>query len=504
MDNTYFNSFIKNNFLILVGHILIYAQGIILMPIIIKTAGATVYGEYILVVMTIGFIFGISSFGVGFRCRRFLPSAVDIKSRRELFYPQMLFQMGSITLLSLVLILLSPLIEKMLIKKEMEFLIWLAVLYLFLYLLYSQTADYFRYTGRMNYFNYATVSLPYVNITIVFLIYYFFHRLNINLLVSAHLFSAGIITIPLIFKIGNEIGFKLLTPKIRNLIEDIKLGFPLLLGYVMDSILSGSDRYVIAFLMSVTAVGYYSPAYALGSLIIFFPKVSGVVLPPLLSKAVDNERKEEAQVMVNYTIKGFLLIAIPFVIGSCILSKQLLILFANAEVAKNAYLVTPIVAFGTLFYGLNIILSNVLFVQMKTAVMFKASVIAAIVNLTLNFVLLYFFRHIIIAALTTLLSYFIVFVFIHRVVSADWSINFSLPTVAKSIVASIIMGLILLCISSQLGVVANRVIFILGELVIGIVLYVVLLFLFGVFSDKELTYIKGVFLSWQRRKVISS
>ncbi len=230
MDNTYFNSFIKNNFLILVGHILIYAQGIILMPIIIKTAGATVYGEYILVVMTIGFIFGISSFGVGFRCRRFLPSAVDIKSRRELFYPQMLFQMGSITLLSLVLILLSPLIEKMLIKKEMEFLIWLAVLYLFLYLLYSQTADYFRYTGRMNYFNYATVSLPYVNITIVFLIYYFFHRLNINLLVSAHLFSAGIITIPLIFKIGNEIGFKLLTPKIRNLIEDIKLGFPLLLG----------------------------------------------------------------------------------------------------------------------------------------------------------------------------------------------------------------------------------------------------------------------------------
>ncbi len=272
----------------------------------------------------------------------------------------------------------------------------------------------------------------------------------------------------------------------------------------MDSILGGGDRYVIASLMSVTAIGYYSPAYALGSLIVFFPKVSGVVLPPLLSKAVDNERKEEAQVMVNYTIKGFLLIAIPFVIGSYIMSKQLLILFANAEVAKNAYLVTPIVAFGTLFYGMNIIFSNVLFVQMKTAVMFKASVIAAIVNLTLNFVLLYFFRNIIIAALTTLLSYFIVFVFIHRVVSTDWSINFSLPAVAKSFVASIIMGLILLCISSRLGVVANRAIFILGEVAVGIVLYVVLLFLFGVFSDKELIYIKGVFLSWQRRKVISS
>ena len=52
--------------------------------------------------------------------------------------------------------------------------------------------------------------------------------------------------------------------------------------------------------------------------------------------------------MVNYTVKGFLLAAIPFVVGSAVMSKPLLSLLANAEVADNAFLVTPIVALGTL------------------------------------------------------------------------------------------------------------------------------------------------------------
>ena len=98
-----------------------------------------------------------------------------------------------------------------------------------------------------------------------------------------------------------------------------------------------------------------------------------------------------------------------------------------AGIVENAYLVTPIVAFGTLFYVLNVILSNVLFVRMKIAVMFKSSVIATIVNLTINFVLLYFFRSIIIAVSTTFLSYFIVlYMFIKLSEKLYWCI-FSLP-----------------------------------------------------------------------------
>ena len=468
-------------------------QGIILMPIIIKTVGATVYGGYILLATLIGFVFGISSFGVGFRRSRLLPAAQDRVTRQELFYPQFIFQCVSLTLLSVVLILFYPSLDNIFFKSEITFSIWLVVPYYISYLLYSQATDYFRYTNRINFFNYATVLYPYINIAIVIFLCGILHNLTVNTLFLAQFFAGILVSAPLVFKVIHEIGIKIRALNIQTLVEDIKLGFPLLLGYLVDIILSSSDRYVIAGLLSVTAVGYYNPGYALGSLIIFLPKVSGVVLQPLLCKACDSGREEEARTMLDYTLKGFFLLAIPFVVGCGVLSKPLLILFANAEVAEKAHLVTPIVALGALFYGINAILSNVLFVRMKTAVIFKMNAFAAILNLFLNFILLYIFKNILVAAITTFLSYFVVFIFIRRIVIADWYVNFHLQTIAKSIGASLVMGVLLILMSSQLETNAYQAIYIFFEIGFGMIIYFVSLFAFKTFYPKELNYLKKVF-----------
>ncbi|MFZ3169719.1 MAG: polysaccharide biosynthesis C-terminal domain-containing protein [Candidatus Methanoperedens sp.] len=488
-----YKSFIKDNLLILSGHILIYLQGIILMPIIIKSVGVTIYGGYVLLTSALGFLFGISSLGVGFRCKRYLPSSTDKKLRCELFYPQLLFQIISIFILSLAILLLEPFMKDWFLNNKIEFMILLAPLFLWLSMFYSQAADYFRYTGRMSFFNYATVLMPYINIGIVVLFLYSLHDLNINLLISAQIISMLLITTPLFFSIYNEIGFNFPTMKINELISDIKLGFPIVLGYVTNFVVSSSDRYVIALFLSVTAVGYYNPAYGLGSLIIFYPMVSGIVLPPLLSKAVDNGKEHEARVMIDYTIKGFLFIGIPFLLGSYVMSKPLLTMFANAEVAENAYLIVPVVAMGMIFYGLIVILSNVLFVQMKTSAIFRVNVIAALLNLTLNLVLIYIFRDIMMAALSTLFSYFIAFILITRTVAANWPLNFNLSILVKPVVASILMIIPLFWISSQLTVYAHQPLYILGEVLISGAVYIVALSILGAFSRQELVYLKGVF-----------
>jgi len=482
-----YKSFIKDNLLILSGHILIYLQGIILMPIIIKSVGVTIYGGYVLLTSALGFLFGISSLGVGFRCKRYLPSSTDKKLRCELFYPQLLFQIISIFILSLAILLLEPFMKDWFLNNKIEFMILLAPLFLWLSMFYSQAADYFRYTGRMSFFNYATVLMPYINIGIVLLFLYSLHDLNINLLISAQIISMLLITTPLFFSIYNEIGFNFPTMKINELISDIKLGFPIVLGYVTNFVVSSSDRYVIALFLSVTSVGYYSPAYGLGSLIIFYPMVSAVVLPPLLSKAVDNGKEHEARVVIDYTIKGFLFIGIPFVLGSYVMSKPLLTLLANA------YLIVPIVSMGMIFYGLIVILSNVLFVQMKTSAIFRVNVIAALLNLTLNLVLIYIFRDIRIAALMTLFSYFIAFILISRTVSANWPLNFNLRILVKPVVASMFMIISLFWISSQLTVYAHHPLYILGEVMISGAVYIVALSILGAFSRQELVYLKGVF-----------
>lgn len=494
MSPTYSRSFIKDNAIVLSGHILIYLKGIILLPILIKSIGVTVYGGYTLVITTLGLLSGISSFGAGFRCKRFLPSSVEKSARQLLFYPQFLFQIAVIIGLSLLTLSFNPLIERHL--HDFKLAIWLVPLYLLAMTIWSQSTDYFRYTNRMIYFNCSTVAHPYAFIAAVLLILSLKLKLTVNLLLASQVIVMFFISIPLSIKMLGEIGLRPCFYKIKQLVEDLKLGFPLLLSYLVDFILSGSDRYLIAAFISLTAVGYYNPAYTLGSLIIFFPKVSGVVLPPLLSRAVDNGKEDEAQTMLDYTLKGFLLVAIPFVAGSYILSKLLLTLFANAEVASNAVLVTPIVAMGILFYGLTIILNNIFFVRMKTRVMFKVSATAAILNVLLNLIFLYFFRNVVVAAVTTMMSYFAVFLYAYRVASSMWKIDWNYKIIMKSILASITMVVVLMFAKIKLANATDyQIMLLISQIILGIFVYFAMILALGVFSKKELIYLKKVFVA---------
>jgi O-antigen/teichoic acid export membrane protein len=227
----------------------------------------------------------------------------------------------------------------------------------------------------------------------------------------------------------------------------------------------------------------------LGSFIILLPKISGVVLPVLISNAVDAGNEIEARAMVNYTIKFYLLAAIPFVVGSAVMSKPILTLLANQEVADNAFLVTPLVALGTLFYGLNLILSNVLFVRLKTAVMFKMNFIAAIMNLGLNLLIFYFIRNILVAAISTFLSYFVAFIFIRRIVAIDWPIDYDFKTIIKSMVAALVMGVVL-SLTLSLGTGIQRFSSVVGEIIIGLSVYSVAIFLLKTFTPREWLQLK--------------
>ena len=491
MSQSYSKSFVKDNAIVIGSHSLICMKGLILMPIIIKTVGVTIYGGFVLLLSLFSIIFGISSFGTGFKAKRFLPAANEIAIRRKLFYPQFFFGLFSILFFSILLVFLNRQVNTYIFKNEISYSVWIIPIFLVLYFLYSQGSDYFRYTSRVYYMAVSTLSFPYIHIGLILLFFYYYRCISINALVLSQILSALLISVACFWIIFREIGFKFSFYNLKGLVSDIKLGFPLVLGFIIDFILAGSDRYFIAFYMTVSAVGYYNPGYVLGSLIILIPKAIGTALPQLMSKAVDNNNEYEAQRMLNYALKIFLLMAIPFIFGSIILGKQILTLLANSEVAGNAYLITPIVALGTLFYGLNIILSNVLFVRLKTYAMFKMNIFASVFNLLANLILLYFFRNILVAAITTFLSYFLVFIYINKIVKKEeWPVAFQPIVILKSIMASLFMGVLLFWVLSKVRDVSSVAI-IIGGLILSIVVYIGGLFVLGTFSKKELQFIKS-------------
>jgi len=211
------------------------------------------------------------------------------------------------------------------------------------------------------------------------------------------------------------------------------------------------------------------------------------VLTPLLCRAVDEDKKKEAKSLVNYALKLFLVLVIPFIAGSFVLSKPLLTIFANQEVANAAHLIMPIVAIGILFFGLSIILSEVLFVQMKTKIIFIVLAGAALLNLLLNIVFIYMFRNIIIAALTTFVSYFVAFVFLNSKIQKSFRIKYDSIFILKLVCSAVSIGFAL----KYLSFLSNNTLWMVMALIaIGIVLYFFLLISFRVLGTKELAFAK--------------
>jgi O-antigen/teichoic acid export membrane protein len=483
-----YRKFIKDNLIVVIGHILIYAKGIILLPILIKNIGTGFYGDYIILMTGIGFICGISSFGAGFKFRRFIPSAETVVERRNLFYCPLFFWLISTLAISLVLIVSGNFIKTTVFKGGINFSMYLVVLILIFYVFYSLSTDFFRYTHRMNYFAAATTSQPYLMILLTVAAVCILNKKTLDSLLLAYLVTLIVISVPLLVIIFREIRFGVFGFRVKTIVEDIRLGFPLVLSYVLDFILSGSDKYVIAVFMTTTAVGCYSPACTLGSLVILLPKVFGVVLPPLLSNAADSGRDNEIKTLVNYSIKIFLLIGIPFTAASFVLSKPLLEVFANKQVADAAYLATPIVAAGILFYGLNLILSNVLFVQLKTRIMFAVNILSAGLNLLLNIVFIYLFKSILVAAVTTLVSYMVSFVVLNLQMKQYLRVSYDLPVVLKCSISSVLMGFILHWVRLTFGG-GSGTLFL--SMLVGIITYIAFLFAFRTFSTKELNFVRS-------------
>jgi len=482
-------SFLKNNLVLLLGHLVLYAKGIILLPLLIKNVGINTYGTFILVTSFIGIVFGISSFGVGFQYQRFMPSAVGVEEKRNLFFPQFYFQGISVAILTVLVFYFGNTVNTLFIKTSTYYSWFLVGSILPATFLYSQATDYFRYTHRMGHFSLATAANPYLFILLTVLGVFLLPKIGMNYLLLAMSASIFAVAVPMLWKMLREIGIEKPRLRLSEITSDMRLGLPILFSYIIDFVMAGSDRFVIDYYMSAKEVGYYNPAYTLGALVIMFPKIMGIALPPLLSKAVDEHEEGSAEKLLNKAIKFYLMLAIPFIAGCFVLGHYLLMLLANKEVADASYGITPIIAVGILFFGLNIILSfGVAFVKMKTKLIFYSNVIAGLLGISLNLIFMHFYRDILIAAVVSLVSFSISFLFLNYNCGKLMKIVYDKVFLLKVSLSSVVMGL---CLHHAMRIVEKPSVVFLLLIPTAIILYVAVLFLLRSFDEDEISFLKS-------------
>lgn len=389
------------------------------MPFIIKVAGPEVYGAFALLASYMSMLTGVSSLGIGTIAKRNMPAALEPSARSGLFYPQFWFQLLSAGMFASASIVIGLLLVEHHDVEWAAFSPWMMMTYLVPFVVFSQTTDFYRYTHRIGSFNLLTVIHPYLFIGLTVIGYAFGQGVTLGLLVAAHSVSSVLVGGAAFLALSREIGLKCILPDRAGARADVRVGIPLVLSFLVDFVLAGGDRYIIAAVLTVRDVGSYVPAYALGSLILVVPRVLGVVLPPLLAQHIDAGDERAARHLMTSAARFFLILAFPFAAGALVLGRDVLEIFATSEIAKDAWPVIPLVSVGATFCGMTMIRSSLLFVRLRTSTLLKANLLGACSNVVLNVILLHSFQSVVVAALATLVAYIMGYVFVSSKIGED-------------------------------------------------------------------------------------
>ena len=293
-----------------VGNILIRLSGIILLPILTKTLSVFAYGIWVQVNVTTSMISLLATLGLLYSMTRFLAPEKDRAELQENFYTITGFVLIISLIISSFFIVFSDFIAEMLFDGAVDVVRILGLIIL-MDCLDSVYLNFFRTLRQIGRYSIFTIVQAFGDIGLTS--YMIFLGFGIFSIVISILVIRGLLFLIMFYLVISEIGLKL--PKFSKIREFLKFGLPTLPLTISSWVVVSSDRYIIAYFLGVTFVGSYSAGYALGNIITLFLLPFGVVLFPYVSKLYDEGKEDDVKTILRYSLKYFLLFAIPSVFG---------------------------------------------------------------------------------------------------------------------------------------------------------------------------------------------
>jgi O-antigen/teichoic acid export membrane protein len=466
-----------------IANILVALSSLILLPIMSKSFSIDNYGIWVQINTFINLIPSFATLGLPYTMVRFLSVETSKNKIREGFYSITLLILASTIIISTVMFLFSKNIAFYLFSGNINIVHLLSVI-VFLACLNTLLLNYFRTFQQMKRYSVFLIMLNYLGVLIPS--YFAIKGYGINITALGLLIAYLIAFLVMITFIYLDIGFKL--PEFKNLREYLSFGLPTIPGNLSSWIVDSSDRFVIGIYLGTAFVGYYYPGYTLGYIIILILTPFSILLPSLLPKYYEDNDIEKVLLYLKYSLKYFLLVAIPTAFALTILSKPILMILTTQAIALHGYLITPFVAVSGLLFGFYAIISNVIILEKKTKIMGSIWIIAALINLGLNIIIVPHFG-ILGAAATTLTAYALAFILTVNYSSKIFPIDFNLIFIFKSIIASIVMSLLIISLHP------TGILNILVTIILATIIYLILLLILGGVERRELVLLRNIFLN---------
>ncbi|NTV41524.1 MAG: flippase [Candidatus Moranbacteria bacterium] len=174
----------------------------------------------------------------------------------------------------------------------------------------------------------------------------------------------------------------------RFLIQSLPLGFSSLIVFIYFKI----DTIILSILKNPSDVGIYNAAYKVLENITFFPAMIIGLVFPLLSKYIFSDKEKFSQI-ANETLKVFVILIVPLVIGTLFLANGVIILIGGA-VFNEAANILRILIFSLVFIFFGNLFNNILIVSNNQKKLIIPLILCAVFNITSNwlFIPLYSYK----------------------------------------------------------------------------------------------------------------
>lgn len=196
----------------------------------------------------------------------------------------------------------------------------------------------------------------------------------------------------------------------------LKISVPLILHGAALNILSNSDRIMITWLADASQAGIYSLVYSLGMVTYAITvSIDGIWIPWFT-----NKMKEKSYDEINYITKDYIKLITYIMCGLIIVSPEILKILASKSYWEGIKLIPIIIVANFLFFSYNIY-SNLEHYYKKSNQITALTILAAVLNLVLNYIFIPKFGYVA-AAFTTVISYFVIFI-LHSIYSKTLNSN---------------------------------------------------------------------------------
>lgn len=471
----------KDIVVISVTNIATAVGGLILLPLLTKNLGTRDYGIWSQVNVTINLTLSIAGLGLPYALTRFLAAQRNRDDMRNEFYSVFLLVFVCTLIVSSLFIIFADFIAKIVFDRA-TLIVKITGIIILVWSLDWLLLSVLRAFRQMKRYAILTVASLYVQVAFISFMLAKGHGL-VSVILTVLIIRILLFSI-LFFVVESQIPLK--WPKLDRIGDYLSFGLPTLPGNIAAWLIQASDKYVIAYFFGAHSVGIYSAGYKVGNILFMVAATVNFVLAPNMSKLYDEGKLEEVKILLRYTLKYFLLLSIPFVFGGFILGKRLLEILSTKEIASDGHIIIPLIAISAMLLGSYHVISCSLVLVKKTKLIGIIWIISAVTNIVLN-ILVVPKIGILGAAITTAITYVLALALTAYFSLAVFRFGINWSFMLKCILASVVMSVVIK------GIDQNGKLSIIFIIIIGIVSYLVFLFIVKGFKMSEIRYIGVLF-----------